>query len=111
MLAVGGRRTAGVAVEVMLVFELGLDDDVVPEDGAADAVQTKQLAVAEVLALRDAGGEKNTVAPDDGRRMADAGNRRLPTNVLLWTPDVGDAGFAGSAVAAGRAARPLFRLD
>ena len=53
-----------------------------------------------LLVVLDAGGDEDAVAPDDRRRMADAGDRRLPADVLLRTPCVGNAGLGGRAVAA-----------
>src|SRR5262249_54677878 len=37
----------------------------------------------------DRGSQKNSVAPDDRRRVASSGNRRLPPHVLSGTPPGG----------------------
>ena len=98
--AVGGRRRAGEAVEAVLVLEARLHDGPVPKDAAVGPVEAEQFAVAFLLVFIDAGGDEEAVAPDDRRRVADAGDGRLPADVLLRPPRFGEAGFGGSAVAA-----------
>src|SRR5450432_2337825 len=47
----------------------------------------------------DGGGEKNLVAPNDGRRVSPAGDRSFPFDVLCGAPFHGQVFLGGDALA------------
>src|SRR5580700_4713525 len=62
VLAVGAGGRTGKAVQLMLVFQLGLGDLLFPQKRAVPARETKQNALALIF---QAGGEVNPLAKDD----------------------------------------------
>src|SRR5262249_35598688 len=92
-----GRRGAGETVQLVFAFQLRGDDDALPQDLAALAIEAKQHALLLVL---QAAGEEDALPPDHGGRVADSGNRRLPGDVLRLAPVERDARLLRSAVAA-----------
>ena len=97
MLLVRGGGGAGIAVQIVLGLEHGPDDEVLPEELSAGAVEAEQHALALIF---EAGGEEDAIAEDDGRGVAFAGDGGFPPDVFRGGPMGGDVGFAGSPVAA-----------
>ena len=67
------------------------------------------------LTARDRRGHKDVVVPDDRRAPANPGNRRLPRDVLGFTPGIWQGGVVGNLTRPGAAklrpliGRPLLR--
>src|SRR5438132_8454530 len=94
---VGGRRRTGVAIELMLRLQGSRQHRPLPDHFTVAPIQTKQYPF---LILFKTGGDKDSVAPNDGRRMALAGDRNSPEDVFHFTPANGDACLCAGAVAA-----------
>src|SRR5690242_18051811 len=107
MLAIRYGRGTGVAVERVLSFQRRGQHNALPEDFAVAAVQTKQHALA--LGF-ETGRDKDTLAPDNRRGMALAGDGSFPANALRRAPGVWDVLLRGRTVAARPTpARPVRR--
>src|SRR5262249_24465585 len=109
MLAVGGGRGAGVAVEAVLLFEGSAEDCLLPEDLAVVAVEAGEDAGQLIL---DAPGHEDSITPDDGRGVAVTGQPGLPADVVGVAELRRDAGLFRGAVAAWAApAGPVFAFS
>src|SRR5690242_8599297 len=78
-LAVRHRRRRAMWIGLMRLVLLPVADTGLPEHLAGRAVKAYHRAA--ILSL-DRLGEKNTIAPDDGRGIAGIGQRNLPAYVF-----------------------------
>ena len=88
--AVGGRSARRKAVEGMFVLERRLDDRLLPHGATVRAMISHQHSV---VARQVGSHEKDEVAPDDRRGVAQIGDRRLPGDVVVAAPARGNALF------------------
>ena len=95
--AVAGGSGAGVAVEVVLAFERGGEDVLVPERLAGAPVEADEPPGGAFL---DRSGEENAVADDDRGGVTRAGDGDFPADVLRVAPLGGEVGFERRPVAA-----------
>ena len=100
------RRARSVAVEPVNLLHRRFEDDLAPEDLAADAVEAEEGAFALF-----GGDEKDPVLPDHRRGVADPGDRRLPQRVRRGVELHRQIGSLRDRAVAARTtpARPIFR--
>src|SRR5262249_37847836 len=102
-LAVGAAAGRRPAVHRMPLLRLALPGALLPEDFTVALIDAEDDALLAFLQRR---GQENALAPDDGRRLAASGQRRLPHD-RLRVPLDGDSGFGRVAGAVRSApARP-----